>query len=236
MNRRRLVLGTAVVVATVVVLLVGFVLGRIDGDSSEGGPPTITVTGTGVVRAVPDVAEVSLGVSATARTARAARATSEALMNRVLATLRGRGLAAADIQTSQVSLSPNFGPAGVRVVGYTARNTVTARIRDLDVAGAVIADAAAAGANEISGPMLIVSNQKLVYQKALKAAVADARAHAEAIASASGETVGEMRTASETSESVPIALEARKADSSATPVEAGTVEVEANVTATFDVD
>ena len=73
MNRRRLVLGAVVVVATVCVLLVGFVLGRIDGDSSEGGRPTITVTGSGVVKAVPDVAEVNLGVSATARTARAAR-------------------------------------------------------------------------------------------------------------------------------------------------------------------
>ena len=236
MNRRQLVLVAAVAVAAVAVLLVGFALGRSGGDSTDDGRRAITVTGTGVVKAVPDVAEVSLGVSATARTARAARAASDAQMNSVLTALKARGIVAADIQTSQVSLSPNFGPTGVRVVSYTARNTVTARIRDLDAAGAVIAAAAGAGANEISGPALIVSREKLVYQKALKAAVADARAHAEAIAAASGETVGEMRSASEGSGTVPIAIEASKADSSATPIEPGTVEVQANVTATFDVD
>lgn len=237
MNRRQLVL---VATVAVVVLLAGLALlvglARSDGTSGDNRR-TITVTGTGVVKAVPDVAEVSLGVSATAKTARAARAASAARMNRVLAALKARGLAAADIQTSQVSLSPNFGPTGARVVGYTARNTVTARIRDLDAAGAVIAAAAGVGANEISGPSLIVSNEKLVYEKALKAAAVDARAHARAIASANGETVGEMRSASEGSENVPLAIEASsKAYSSATPVEPGTVEVQANVTATFEVD
>ncbi len=229
-------MGLAVGVAAVAVLLVGFTVGRSAGDSSEEGGRTITVTGTGAVKAVPDVAEVSLGASATAKTARAARTAADVRMARVLATLKARGIAPADIQTSQVSLSPTFGPRGVRVVGYTATNTVTARIRDLDAAGAIIAAAAAAGANEISGPSLIVSNEELVYQRALKAAVAAARAHAQAIASASGETVGEMRSASEGGASLPIPIEASKADSALTPVEPGTVEVQANVTAIFDVD
>lgn len=237
MNRRQLLLGAAVVVAVVAVLLAGFALGRSDRDSSGDGPRTITVTGNASVKAVPDVAEVSLGVSATAKTARAAQAASAVLMNRVLATLRGRGLAASDLQTSQVSLSPNFGSRGVRIVSYTARNTVTARIRDLDAAGAIIAAAAGVGANEISGPSLLVSNQTAVYEQALKAAVDDARVHAEAIASASNETVGEMRSATEGSMGVPVPIEARsKADLVATPLEPGTVEVQANVTATFDVD
>jgi len=76
-----------------------------------------------------------------------------------------------------------------------------------------------------------------VYRQALKAAVADARAHAEAIAEASGETLGDLRSAAEGSESAPIpfAAEAKAADAAA-PIEPGTLEVTANVTATFAVD
>ena len=134
MNRRQLVLGVVVVVAVLVVLLVGFALGRSGDDASTDVSRTITATGTGIVKAEPDVADVSLGVSATARTARAARIAADAQMARVLATVKRRGVASADIQTAQVSLSPNYGP-GSRVVGYTATNTVTARIRKLDSAG-----------------------------------------------------------------------------------------------------
>ena len=75
MNRRQIVLGVVVAVAVVLVLLVGFALGRSgDGDDAERSASAITATGTGKVKAVPDVAEVTLGVSATARRAQAAGA------------------------------------------------------------------------------------------------------------------------------------------------------------------
>ena len=90
-------------------------------------PRTITVTGTGKVEATPDVADLNLGVSATSKSARAARAAADAQLRRVLAALKARGVAPADIQTSQVSLSPNFSRNGSTVVGYTATNSVTAK-------------------------------------------------------------------------------------------------------------
>ena len=132
------------------------------------------------------MAEVSLGVSATAANARQARSTADAQLARVLAALKGRGVKPADIQTSQITLTPNVGRNGSTVIGYTATNTVDATLRNLDTAGAIVSAAAAAGANEIGGLMLTVDDQSAVYQRALKAAVADARAHAEAIAEASG--------------------------------------------------
>ena len=84
--------------------------------------------------------------------------------------------------------------------------------------------------------MLTVDDQSAVYQRALKAAVADARAHAEAIAEAAGETVGELRAATEGSESAPIPFAEAKAADAAAPIEPGTLEVTASVTATFAVD
>ena len=108
----------------------------------------------------------------------------------------------------QITLTPNFGRNGSTVVGYTATNSVTATLRNLDTAGAIVAAAAAAGANDIGGLTLTVSDQNAVYQRALKAAVADARAHAEAIAEASGETLGDLRSATEGSGNTPIPFQA----------------------------
>jgi uncharacterized protein YggE len=157
-------------------------------------------------------------------------------MSRVLAALKARGVADADIQTSEVSLSPTFDRTGARVVGYTAANTVTARIRDLDASGEIITAVAGGGANQISGPTLIVSDEKRLYRKALEDAVADARVRAETIARAGGEEVGALRSATEANIGGPMPYELRTSDSAASPIEPGTVEVKANVTATFDID
>jgi uncharacterized protein len=238
-NRSRLLLGGIVALAAVALVLLGFGLGRLGGDGSNGGTArAITVSGAGKVRAVPDVADVGLGVSVTARNARAARAAADAQTARLLDALERRGVAAADVQTSQVTLTPVYGSRGNNVVGYTATNAVTARIRDLDAAGAIIAAASTAGANTMSGPTFTVSDQQATYERALNAAVADARSHAEAIAEAGGVTLGELRSITESGDGVPIPLEAdaKSALAARTPIEPGTVEVEARVSATFDVD
>lgn len=239
MNRRQVVLGVVVVVAVVLVLVVGFALGRVGGDDgSDASASAITASGTGKVKAVPDVAEVSLGVSATAPTAVRARSAADAQLARVLAKLKARGVQARDIQTAQITLSPNYGRNGSTVVGYTATNSVTATLRNLDTAGATLAAATSAGANDVGGLTLTVSDQNAVYQRALKAAVADARSHAEAIAEASGETLGDLRSATEgaAGQPVPFQSEAKAADAATTPIEPGTLEITADVTATFAVD
>ena len=238
MDRRHLALGVAVAVAVVLVLVAGFALGRVGGDGDSGtGAAAITATGTGKVKVVPDVAEVSLGVSATAPSARRARSAADSQLARVLAALEARGVGRADIRTSQITLTPNVGRNGSTVVGYTATNSVDATLRNLDTAGATVAAATAAGANDVGGITLTVSDENAVYQRALKAAVADARAHAQAIADAAGETLGALRTASEGSDNgpIPYGTAAKAADSAATPIEAGTLEVTADVTATFAV-
>src|SRR5262249_59289973 len=67
---------------------------------------TITVQGTGIVTTVPDEAQFTFGVSTTASTAKAALGGNAARMNRLIAALKAGGIAPADIQTAQISLSP----------------------------------------------------------------------------------------------------------------------------------
>jgi uncharacterized protein YggE len=197
-------------------------------------PRTITVHGTGIVQSVPTIAVFTFGVSASGPTATAALAANGAQMNTVIGALKAKGLADADIQTAEISLAPNRNQAGNRILNYTATNSVTARIRKITNAGPVIDAAVAAGSNQLSGPLLAPSDQQLLSRRALKAAIADARARAKVIATAAGVNLGAVRTVTEESNSPLPPGGAISADRAAsTPVAAGTVQTEADITVTF---
>src|SRR5689334_19137891 len=88
---------------------------------------TITVTGNGTVTTVPDRAAFDFSVTSQAATAKAALAKNADEAAAVIAALKSAGVAAADLQTGQVSLNPQFNQAGTDVVGYTATNSVSAK-------------------------------------------------------------------------------------------------------------
>jgi uncharacterized protein YggE len=196
-------------------------------------PRSITVNGSGMVSTTPNQADFTFGVTTNGGTATAALSANARLMNRVIAALKAQGVSSADLQTAEVSLSPNRNDNGDRILNYTASNSVTARVHPLSKAGPVVDAAVTAGANEISGPSLTSSDAHVLSQRALKVAVVDARSRASAIASAAGVRLGRVLTVSETTSS-PIPLEAKAAGiASSTPVEAGTVQIEADVTVTY---
>jgi uncharacterized protein len=157
---------------------------------TSASPAGITVVGTGSVKVAPDVAEWSFGVQATADTAAAALADASEATERVVAALREAGVAEEDLRTEQVSVYPRTGEDGLSVTGYDASNTVRATIRDLDQAGPTVDAAVDAGANQVYGPTLTVSDAEAQYAEAVDAAFDDARARAEAIAEKAGVTLG----------------------------------------------
>jgi uncharacterized protein YggE len=195
---------------------------------------TVTVNGMGTVDTVPDTASMSFGVTTQAATAAAALAQNSTEMAKVIAALKASGIAAKDIQTQSVSLQPQTGPDGNAVTGYTASNSVGATVRDIGKLGAVIDAATAAGANTIYGPSMTRDDTDALYRDALKAAVADARAKAGALAEAAKLSLGAVQSMSEGGGAVPLPFAAaRAADTASTPIEPGTQQVQATVTVTF---
>jgi uncharacterized protein len=203
---------------------------------SAGG---ITVVGTGTATVTPDTATWSFGVQTSADTAEAALAANSTAMEQVVAALKGAGIAGDDLQTEQVSVYPRTSDDGISIVGYDASNTVRATIRDLDSAGAIVDAAVAAGANQVYGPSLTVSDTEAQYRAAVEAAFADARTRAEAIAGLAGVTLGAPVAIVEGGGgSVPVydraAMEgAATAD---VAVEPGTQDVGASLTVTFAIE
>src|SRR4051812_46146021 len=192
------------------------------GDGTTGG---ITVLGTGSANVTPDRASFAFGTVSQAQTANAALAASSQAVARVIAALKKAGVAQADLQTSDVSLSPRMNENGNDIVGYTASNTVTATIHKLSDAGDVVDAAVGAGANQVSGPNLLASDQDAAYRSALNA---QARTKAETLATASNSTLGKITAIVEGGGgAVPLPLGAKD---SAVPIEPGTQEIEATVT------
>jgi uncharacterized protein YggE len=194
---------------------------------------TITVTGNGSVTTVPDRAGFDFTVDTRAGTAKSALAQNAAAAAAVAAAIKNAGVAAADIQTSQVSLSPQTNQAGTEIVGYAASNTVSVTTT-IAKAGSTVDAAVGAGADGVSGPSLSLSDQDAQYREALKKAVADAHAKAQALADAGGLSLGGVQTIVEGTGQVPLPFAQKAGVSAGVAIEPGTQTIDASVTVTFD--
>jgi hypothetical protein len=209
--------------------------------AAEPPVPQITVTGEGRVDVVPDLATLSLGVTTLGKTAAAAMAANSAALEKVLANLAAAGIAPRDIQTSGLSLTPNWSgydtSAPPKIDGYTATNLVTVRVRAIDTLGTVLDAAIQDGANTLQGLTLGTQNPDPLLMEARAKAVADARARAETLAGAAGVTLGRLLSVAEnTAFGAPAPLyrmEAASAD--AVPVATGEVSLAATVTMTWEI-
>src|SRR5262245_48564600 len=205
------------------------------GRSATTAPSkTITVTGNGSVTTVPDTATFSFTVDTRAKTATAALAQNSTETAAVIAAVKAQGIGSDDIQTSQVSLSPQSSDDGTSIVGYVASNTITVK-SDLAHSGKLVDAAVGAGANGVGGPSLSRSDQAALYRDALKKAVEDAKLKAESLADAAGLKLGAVQSVSEgATSSPPVPFAASKAADAGVPIEPGTQEIDATATVTYE--
>ncbi|MES2753677.1 MAG: SIMPL domain-containing protein [Pseudomonadota bacterium] len=203
----------------------------------------LDVTAEGRTTRVPDVATIRAGVVTQGATAAAALADNSAKMARVLAAIRRAGVAARDVQTSNVGLSPQYryveNQAPV-VTGYQANNSVAIRFRDIARSGAILDVLVAEGANQIDGPNLSIDNPDTALDEARADAVKRARARAELYARAAGLSVVRIVSIAEAGENrggpnppVLYAMRQSRGESADTAVVAGERDVTASVAVRF---
>lgn len=160
----------------------------------------LDVTAEGRTTRVPDLATIRAGVVSQGATAAAALADNAARMERVLAALKRAGIAPRDIQTANVSLSPQYRYADGQppaITGYQATNNVAIRFRDVGKAGAILDALVAEGANQIEGPSLSVDQPEAALDEARVDAVRRAQARAQLYARAAGMQVARIVSISE---------------------------------------
>jgi uncharacterized protein YggE len=189
---------------------------------------TISVSGTGEVRAIPDMATITLGVMSTAATAQEALAANSKSMNDVLALLKQQGIEDRDISTSNFNVSPRYeyrqDGTQPKVTGYDVSNNVTLTVRKIEALGDLLDKAVSAGSNQVYGIAFSVSKPDALLDAARKNAVADARRKAEIYAAAGGFTLGDIVSLSEGGgyhQPMPVVMKSAAADMASTPVAQG---------------
>lgn len=156
----------------------------------------IWVTGQGEAMAVPDIAELRLGVEARADTVTEAQTQANEAMDKVMQALKDNGVAEKDIQTQRFSIYPITRWIREKdeeeIIGYRVTNTVLVRIREVDKAGIIIDAVVEAGGNYIrmQGISFSVDDPTPYYEEARAKAVEDARNKAVQLADLAGVKLG----------------------------------------------
>lgn len=194
----------------------------------------VSVAGRGSVQAEPDIATIRIGVTTENVKAQDAMSANTAATEKVISELQQASIDKKDLKTSNFSVYPQYKTEGEnkhQIVTYRVSNTVTVTVRDISKAGEVLAKAAIAGSNQISGPSFSVSKPEKYMNEARKKAVENALEKARAYASAAGLRLGSILEISEPG-LPPLTYGASFARSAAVapiPIEPGEEKLEAQI-------
>ena len=201
---------------------------------------TISVSGTGTVTSVPDVADLHVGVVVQRAKVKDARAAAATAMQGVVKALRDAGVAERDIQTTTLSLQPvydyNTTGSAPRITGYELRNGVVATIRDLDKIGDAVDGALAGGGTTLDGITFRVDDPTGPEAQARTQAMQAARAKADALAKAAGVSIIGVASISEQSSPAPWPVPyagAARDEAVATPIMPGTSDITVTVSVVY---
>ena len=221
-----------------VVAIAASALAPVSTQAAEKLEKLVTVTGEGTVDAVPDNAVIRIGVSSQGKTARAASDANAREMNAVLAAIKDGGVAERDVQTSSLSLQPQYDPkqtGAAHLIGFRVNNQITVKVRDIGKLAALLDRAIAAGANEMSGIEFKLSNEAKLLDQARIAAIADAHRKAELYAQAAGMQIGRVIVISEEGATPPAPVyRALRAGMAAPAIAPGEQTVHAVVTVSYE--
>lgn len=207
--------------------------------ASATGSARITVTGTGNVTGTPNQLILDMGVQVNGSSVGSALARANDAVKRVTAALRAGGVAARDIQTSGLSIWPNYPANSQTPSGYDVSESLTATLNSLAAAGAQIDAAVHAGgdATTVSGISLNLTDTGPLLARARAVAVADATAKATQYAKALGEPLGPVVSVTDQASTQPLPVYGadNAASKAAVPITPGTQQLSVSVTVSFAV-
>ncbi len=188
-------------VFAVLVLLALFLLGNAISVFSHLGErdasvaqDMVTVTGTGEVFAVPDIATFTYTVDEEGKDVAEANNKSSAKNNAVMKYLKDNGIEDKDIKTEGYNANPKYDynqivcikypcpSSSPKLVGYEVTQTVSVKVRNTDKAGDILSGVGALGVSTISSLSFTIDNEDAIKAEARTKAIEDAKAKADLLA------------------------------------------------------
>lgn len=224
---------------------------------------TITLSGHGEVTAVPDIANVYFTISKEAKTVKEAQAGVATIEKKALDFLKEKNIDEKDIKTTTASVYPkydyvrtlcpqieiggvsqpdyNCGTGKSVLVGYTASESITVKVRNTDDVGDIMQGLGATGVSNLSGPNFAIDNEDALEAEARKKAINDAREKAKVLAKDLGVRLGRIVNFSEGDNYFPMYAKSAMMDSavSSAPAPAeipkGENTISSDVTITYEI-
>jgi len=165
--------------------------------------PLVTVQISEQLRSPPDEATLTAGTESRAPTASAALAANKLKTENLLNAIKASGIAARNVQTEGVSVGAEYtyetveGRGRQRLTGYSARNTVRIKTREIDRLVALLDTLTAAGATSIYGPNFNIADPAPMRAEARKRAMARGEAEASEYARNAGFRAVQLLTVQE---------------------------------------
>ncbi|MCX6726087.1 MAG: SIMPL domain-containing protein [Candidatus Shapirobacteria bacterium] len=206
---------------------------------------TFDVQAEGKVTAVPDTAEINLGIQSNKPTVEAAQKEANEKINNITSELKKLGIEEKYIKTSNYSVYPDYNyQAGQKITGYNVNITLTIKVKDLQKINNVIDIATAQGANQIGNLSFVIDDDKLesLKMEARKQAIEKAKIKAKEIANAGGIKLGRLVDVTESVSSynpTPLrtpatALAGGGVEDKQTQIQAGESEITINITISYE--
>lgn len=202
-----------------------------------------TVTGEGKATGIPDIAQISIGITATGNTVTQAQSQANAVINKISDEVKRLGVGEKDIQTTSYNLRPEYDFMSGRqsIKGYIADINLTIKARQFDKINQIIDTATANGANQVGGLSFTLDDatQEKLENQARREAINKAKQKAAEIARESGLTLGRIINVSENPANTPrpiyaMAEKAAGAPSEPTQVQPGSSEIIISIVLSYE--
>jgi uncharacterized protein YggE len=217
-------------------------------------PSTITVSGKGEVMAVSDIATLSFTISKEGATSKEAQANLNTQVTKVLNYIKTTKIDEKDIKSEYGGLNPKYGAPEVitcfrfpcpqpesKIIGYTAMQSISLKIRDVDTANDIRTGLATNGVTDISGPTFSIDDTDVFTDQARAKAIDDARGKAEVLARELGVRLGKVTSFSEGGGGYPMMYAAKDMMAGSAPsapapeLPKGENKITSNVTITYEI-
>lgn len=162
---------------------------------------TISADGEGEVLAVPDIATISMTLSKEAVTSKEAQNLLNESITKVVNYLKEKNIEDRDVKSEYGGLTPKYSyekcytyncPVNSKITGYTATQTITVKVREIDNANDIRTGLADLGVTDISGPTFSIDDEEIFKDEARAKAIEDAKAKATVLAGELGVKLGKI--------------------------------------------
>ncbi|XLS30979.1 SIMPL domain-containing protein [Flavobacteriaceae bacterium M23B6Z8] len=180
----------------IIVLVLSFITMNINAQQNSTNP-TVSVTGEGIVKVIPDEALIKVSVEHTGKEAAVVKEKNDQAIDQVFNFCKSLKIEPKHIQTDRINLNKNY-DYQLKKYNYVANQSITIKLKDLDKYETLMQGLLNSGINRIDNVIFASSKRKSLETEARKKAMLDAKTKAIEYATAVGQEIGKALYISET--------------------------------------